>query len=54
VRPNVTLAAQAGIPLGTSGGIAVDARMRTQVEGVWAAGDCSSPPAKHSRPSKPT
>jgi NADPH-dependent 2,4-dienoyl-CoA reductase/sulfur reductase-like enzyme len=40
VRPNVTLAAQAGIPLGTSGGIAVDARMRTQIEGVWAAGDC--------------
>jgi NADPH-dependent 2,4-dienoyl-CoA reductase/sulfur reductase-like enzyme len=40
VRPNVALAAQAGIPLGTSGGIAVDAQMRTQVEGVWAAGDC--------------
>jgi NADPH-dependent 2,4-dienoyl-CoA reductase/sulfur reductase-like enzyme len=40
VRPNVRLAKEAGIPLGTSGGIAVDARMRTQVEGVWAAGDC--------------
>lgn len=40
VRPDVALAAQAGIPLGTSGGIAVDARMRTQVAGVWAAGDC--------------
>jgi NADPH-dependent 2,4-dienoyl-CoA reductase/sulfur reductase-like enzyme len=40
VRPNVTLAKGAGIPLGTSGGIAVDQRMRTQVEGVWAAGDC--------------
>ena len=25
---------------GTSGGVAVDARMRTGVEGVWAAGDC--------------
>jgi NADPH-dependent 2,4-dienoyl-CoA reductase/sulfur reductase-like enzyme len=40
VRPNVALAREAGIPLGPSGGIAVDHRMRTQVEGVWAAGDC--------------
>ena len=40
VRPNVRLAVESGIPLGTSGGIAVDARMRTPVEGVWAAGDC--------------
>jgi NADPH-dependent 2,4-dienoyl-CoA reductase/sulfur reductase-like enzyme len=40
VRPNVPLAEEAGIPVGTSGGIAVDNRMRTQVEGVWAAGDC--------------
>ena len=40
VRPNVGLAREAGIPLGPSGGIAVDHRMRTQVAGVWAAGDC--------------
>lgn len=40
VRPNVRLAKEAGIPLGTSGGVAVDARMRTQVDGVWSAGDC--------------
>jgi NADPH-dependent 2,4-dienoyl-CoA reductase/sulfur reductase-like enzyme len=40
VRPNVALAREAGIPLGTSGGIAVDRRMRTQAEGVWSAGDC--------------
>jgi NADPH-dependent 2,4-dienoyl-CoA reductase/sulfur reductase-like enzyme len=40
VRPNVALAKAAGIPLGSSGGIAVDQRMRTMVEGVWAAGDC--------------
>jgi NADPH-dependent 2,4-dienoyl-CoA reductase/sulfur reductase-like enzyme len=40
VRPDVALAEEAGIPLGTSGGIAVDNRMRTQAEGVWAAGDC--------------
>lgn len=40
VRPNVALARQAGIRIGPSGGIAVDARMRTSVPGVWAAGDC--------------
>ena len=40
VRPNVALARDAGIPLGASGGIAVDRRMATGVEGVWAAGDC--------------
>ena len=40
VRPAVALAQAAGIPLGVSGGIAVDKRMRTAVPGVWAAGDC--------------
>jgi NADPH-dependent 2,4-dienoyl-CoA reductase/sulfur reductase-like enzyme len=40
VRPNVRLAEESGIPLGTSGGIAVDVRMRTAVDGVWAVGDC--------------
>lgn len=40
VRPNVALAKEAGIPLGTSGGVAVDARMRTTLDGVWSAGDC--------------
>jgi len=40
VRPAVTLAREAGVPLGTSGGIAVDQRMRTGADGVWAAGDC--------------
>lgn len=40
VRPNVQLARDAGIPLGTSGGVAVDLRMHTQADGVWAAGDC--------------
>ncbi len=40
VRPNVALAEAAGIPLGASGGIRVDNRMRTLVDGVWAAGDC--------------
>ncbi len=40
VRPNVALAKQSGLPLGLSGGLLVDQRMRTPVEGVWAAGDC--------------
>jgi NADPH-dependent 2,4-dienoyl-CoA reductase/sulfur reductase-like enzyme len=40
VRPNVALAREAGIPIGSSGGIVVDRRMRCAVEGVWAAGDC--------------
>lgn len=41
VRPNVTLARDAGIPIGPSGGIATDARMATLTEGVFAAGDCA-------------
>jgi NADPH-dependent 2,4-dienoyl-CoA reductase/sulfur reductase-like enzyme len=40
VRPNVALAREAGIPVGSSGGIVVDRRMRCGVEGVWSAGDC--------------
>lgn len=41
VRPDTDLAARAGIPLGVSGAIAVDQKMRTRAEGVWAAGDCA-------------
>jgi NADPH-dependent 2,4-dienoyl-CoA reductase/sulfur reductase-like enzyme len=41
VRPNVALAREAGIPLGETGAIAVDAAMRTGVPGVFAAGDCA-------------
>jgi NADPH-dependent 2,4-dienoyl-CoA reductase/sulfur reductase-like enzyme len=40
-RPNSKLAAEAGIPLGPTGGIVVDRRMRTDIDGVWAAGDCT-------------
>ena len=40
VRPAVALAEAAGLPLGPSGGLVVDQRMRTPVAGVWAAGDC--------------
>ena len=41
VRPNVDFVRDAGIPIGDAGGIAVDDRMATTVEGVWAAGDCA-------------
>ncbi|MEV7230477.1 FAD-dependent oxidoreductase [Polymorphospora sp. NPDC051019] len=41
VRPNTALARRAGLPVGTTGGIQVDLRMRVMgVDGVWAAGDC--------------
>ncbi len=41
VRPNSSLARKAGIPLGETGGIRVDDRMKTEVKGVWAAGNCA-------------
>jgi len=41
VRPNSTLAREAGLPLGARGAIEVDQRLATKVEGVWAAGDCA-------------
>jgi NADPH-dependent 2,4-dienoyl-CoA reductase/sulfur reductase-like enzyme len=40
VKPNTQLARDAGVPLGVRDGIVVDDRMHTEVEGVWAAGDC--------------
>ena len=40
-RPNVALAEAAGIPIGPSGGVKVDRRMQTEIEGVWSAGDCA-------------
>jgi NADPH-dependent 2,4-dienoyl-CoA reductase/sulfur reductase-like enzyme len=39
-RPVVELAAEAGIPVGPTGAVAVDDHQRTGVEGIWAAGDC--------------
>jgi NADPH-dependent 2,4-dienoyl-CoA reductase/sulfur reductase-like enzyme len=41
VRPNAQLAADAGLHIGESGGIAVDRGMRTSVDGVYSAGDCA-------------
>lgn len=40
VRPDSALAEAAGVALGPHGGVAVDARMRTDTDGIWAAGDC--------------
>lgn len=41
VRPNSALAKEAGLPVGATGGVRTDLRMRVEgVEGVWAAGDC--------------
>jgi NADPH-dependent 2,4-dienoyl-CoA reductase/sulfur reductase-like enzyme len=41
VRPQSALAEEAGIKLGVKGAIAVVAGMRTNVPGVFAAGDCA-------------
>jgi len=40
-RPNVELAHEAGVHLGATGAIATDERMRTNLPGVYAAGDCA-------------
>ncbi len=39
IRPNVALAEQMGVRLGPTGAIAVDEKLRTNLPGVWAAGD---------------
>ncbi|HEX8754001.1 MAG TPA: FAD-dependent oxidoreductase [Solirubrobacterales bacterium] len=41
VRPDTMLAQRAGIAVG-DGGIECDSRLRTSVEGIYAAGDCCS------------
>jgi NADPH-dependent 2,4-dienoyl-CoA reductase/sulfur reductase-like enzyme len=41
VRPNSGLAEAAGLSLGPKKAVHVDRRMQTDVEGVWAAGDCA-------------
>ncbi len=41
VRPNVSLAKDAGIRLGPTGAIAVDEAQRTSAPDVYAAGDCA-------------
>ncbi len=41
VAPEVSLAKEAGIALGPTGAIAVNERMQTNVDFIYAAGDCS-------------
>jgi NADPH-dependent 2,4-dienoyl-CoA reductase/sulfur reductase-like enzyme len=40
-RPNVELAAEAGVEVGRTGAIRTDDRMETNLRGVFAAGDCA-------------
>lgn len=40
VKPNTKLAAEAGLALGSSGGILVDRRLRTSDPNIYAGGDC--------------
>lgn len=40
VTPNTTLAEAAGVAVGETGALAVDAGMRTNLPNVWACGDC--------------
>ncbi|MDP2743816.1 MAG: NAD(P)/FAD-dependent oxidoreductase, partial [Dehalococcoidia bacterium] len=41
VNPLVGVARQAGVQMGTTGGIKADHHMRTSVEGIYACGDCA-------------
>jgi len=41
VKPDVRLAREAGVEIGEAGGIVVNDRMATNVNGVYAAGDCT-------------
>lgn len=41
IRPNVEIAARAGVVIGDSGAIRVDTGQRTSVDGIFAAGDCA-------------
>lgn len=40
IRPNTEIAEAAGIKLGVANAIQVDAQMRTNVDGIYACGDC--------------
>ena len=40
-KPNVPLAAEAGVEIGRTGAIATDDRMETNLRGIYAAGDCA-------------
>src|ERR1043165_5611752 len=40
-KPNVEIAADAGVEIGRSGAIRTDDHMETNIRGVYAAGDCA-------------
>ena len=40
IKPNTRLAKQIGVQCGNFGGIIVDDQMKTNIENIWAAGDC--------------
>ncbi|PAB57838.1 FAD-dependent oxidoreductase [Anaeromicrobium sediminis] len=40
VRPNVALAKEAGVEIGVTGAIKVDKKMKTNVDHIYACGDC--------------
>ena len=44
VKPNVALAEQCGIELGTTGAVKVDGRMQTSGKDIYAVGDCAESP----------
>jgi NADH oxidase (H2O2-forming) len=41
MRPNVALAQEGGIEIGIKGGIKVNAHMETNIDGIYACGDCT-------------
>lgn len=41
MKPNTALAQEAGVEIGRSGGIRVTDRMETNINGIYAAGDCA-------------
>ena len=51
-KPNVELAAEAGVEIGRSGAIRTDDRMETNLRGIFAAGDCAE--AGHLVTGRPT
>lgn len=41
VRPEISLAKQAGVEIGSTGAIKVDHQMETSIKGIYAVGDCA-------------
>ena len=49
-KPNVEIAADAGIEIGRTGAIRTDERMETNLRGIYAAGDCAEVTPPGDRP----